>query len=273
MGCCTGTLGGTVPAGCGSLSPSLRPASSPGRTRGLQRGCGDGFPVLSRALGTAAGPGLWQPSHSMAALVPKQHQASLPGIPGKAALWGRGPLGRPRRASFPPERCRKEPAESHNVCGAADGGDLSGQRGSKRGSTGVLQSICGPSVSGLRKVTGSWWRPYSSLLEAPNKLQQIKMLLAGLHQRQPAQGRVSPGGGPGQGVAVTCPRQPRRQQLALSCLWAGSCFWEMAAVLLHGQDGAGRDRARLARRDGGTYRDTGTQLGRHRPGPCPVVPG
>lgn len=57
-----------------------------GGRRGGSRGCGDGFHVLSRALGMAAGRGSWQPFHSVAGLIPKQHQTSLPGAGNKTRM-------------------------------------------------------------------------------------------------------------------------------------------------------------------------------------------
>lgn len=117
--------------------------------------------------------GMWQCSSGLAQL-------------GTAALAepcsrAKDPLATTRRAGFPSSVVtRIWPGVATR--GAADRGDLSGQRGGKRGSTWVLQSI---SVSSLCETSGTWLA-YPSLLAALNKLQQI-MLLAGLCQRHQPQ--------------------------------------------------------------------------------------
>lgn len=76
-------------------------------------------------------------------------------------------------------------------------------------------------------------------------------------------GHSQPGGSPGQGGLSHVLGQTQGQWLALTCLPAGSCSWEMAAVLLDG--------ARPSQHQG-MEAHTGIQLGLHQPGLCPAGP-
>ena len=138
----------------------------------------------------------------------------------------------PPAEPVPPECCRKELAESCNMCAEqlTEGVYLANKEvnGAALGFAMHLWLQC------LQLVQGDWEPVVTLLLDASNTLQGMrKMLLAGLHQRRRAQGAGRP-------QARGSGELPWAVREAAACLelLPGSRFWEMAAALLNGQDGA-----------------------------------